>query len=119
MAKPGQHPNSLKNLKPFKPGQSGNPGGKPKNSFSTLVNRELEKRSKKDPELTKLEELARDYVDQLLAATIRERRDYLARVWPEVKQTQVTGVESAEVRFSWVGEESPPDESTSDDSTEE
>ena len=26
----GKHPNTLKNLKPFKPGQSGNPSGKPK-----------------------------------------------------------------------------------------
>lgn len=26
----GNHPNSRSNLKPFKPGQSGNPGGRPK-----------------------------------------------------------------------------------------
>src|SRR5215469_13142497 len=28
--KRGQHPNSLANLKSFKPGESGNPGGRPK-----------------------------------------------------------------------------------------
>ena len=109
------HPNSLANLRPWKPGQSGNPSGRPKNTFSQLVEEELRTKSKKDPELSKLEELAKDYVDQLLEATLRDRRDYLARVWPEVKQTQVTGVESAEVRFSWVGEESPPSEPSPND----
>lgn len=29
-SKPGMHPNSLENLKKFKPGQSGNPSGRPK-----------------------------------------------------------------------------------------
>jgi hypothetical protein len=29
------HPNSMKNLRPFKPGQSGNPAGKPKGTALT------------------------------------------------------------------------------------
>lgn len=113
------HPNSLANLKPFKPGQSGNPSGRPKQTFPQLVEQELRKRSDEDPEKSKLEVLAQDYVQQLLDAGLRDRRDYLSRVWPEVKQTQITGMESAELRFHWAGDDDLPvpeeDEPNADD----
>ena len=39
----GKHPNSIKNLKPFKPGQSGHPGRTPKDvSLTSLVKKYME-----------------------------------------------------------------------------
>jgi len=35
------HPNSLKNLKPYVPGQSGNPGGKPKFDHAQAIARAI------------------------------------------------------------------------------
>lgn len=39
--KRGRHPNSRANLKPFKPGQSGNPSGKPGTDLAGLYARQL------------------------------------------------------------------------------
>lgn len=36
-SKKARHPNSLKNLKPFVKGQSGNPGGKPKHDIAREI----------------------------------------------------------------------------------
>lgn len=37
----GKHPNSLKNLRPFTPGMSGNPGGKPRCDVAGLIARAI------------------------------------------------------------------------------
>lgn len=36
-----RHPNSLKNLRPWKPGQSGNPGGQPKHDVAREIARAI------------------------------------------------------------------------------
>jgi hypothetical protein len=36
-----KHPNSIKNLKPYVPGQSGNPGGRPKNDIAAEIARAI------------------------------------------------------------------------------
>jgi hypothetical protein len=37
----GKHPNSIANLKPYRKGQSGNPGGKPKVDFARIIARAI------------------------------------------------------------------------------
>lgn len=37
----GTHPNSLKNLKPYKPGETGNPGGRVKNDIAAEIARAI------------------------------------------------------------------------------
>ena len=52
MADAERHPNSLANLKPFEPGESGNPSGRPKGSHSvrTALKRKLRKGWQEDEE---------------------------------------------------------------------
>ncbi|MFP3897914.1 MAG: DUF5681 domain-containing protein [Dehalococcoidia bacterium] len=58
--KRGQHPNSLANLRKFKPGQSGNPRGRPRKELciTSILQKKLGQTCDKDPTRTWAEWLA-------------------------------------------------------------
>ena len=91
------------NLRPWKKGQSGNPGGRPKGkSFEALVREKMQKKLDGLQE-TRIERLAEMFVEDLV--TSRGEKDFdlwMRRVWPEVKHQAVSGIEGSEVRFAWV-----------------
>ena len=75
----------------WKPGQSGNPKGRPKTpSFETIVRAvvaEMVEATQDDGqkvEVTKKEVLARKFVDLMRGGNVRVFLAYLAREWPEV-----------------------------------
>jgi hypothetical protein len=84
----------LANLRPWKPGQSGNPAGRPKGSKNTL---ESIVRAKLDEQLpgsadgtTKLDLLADIFVGQLLNRKNKEAfAHYIEREWPKVSKLEV------------------------------
>ena len=91
------------NLKPWKPGQSGNPAGRPKRpSFESIVNRMLDEPG--SDELTKREDLARRFVDLVTEGDMREMRELLSRVWPEVKAQKVEVEPTRSFSIGWRGE---------------
>ena len=64
----GQIPRRAGNLRPFKKGQSGNPGGRPAGaSITALVRAELQKPSAEDPTITNGEMLAKTVTNLALA----------------------------------------------------
>lgn len=92
------------NLKPWKPGQSGNPHGRIR--FETLVQRELDQRSEAVPGKTRREALAAWFAEKLSDPAflgLRANRDlldrFLERCWPAVKRLEVEDVsEPGELR---------------------
>lgn len=90
----------IENLKPWKPGQSGNPKGRPKQKSIETVMREILREEFVGPDgetTTKLEVLARVMWDKVIRdrdiATINL---LLKRLWPEVRQHEVSGSVSLE-----------------------
>ena len=85
----------------WKPGQSGNPKGRPaRPSFESVVERILDEPGSDEP--TKREDLARRFVDLVSSGEINEMRVLLARVWPEVKSTKIdTGDTDKTFTFGW------------------
>lgn len=74
----------------WKPGQSGNPKGRPKRpSMETLVAQILDERLPNSDQ-TKRELLARVFVDEMLKRNGRMIREYLAREWPIHHQITVS-----------------------------
>jgi hypothetical protein len=82
---------SLDNLKPWKPGQSGNPAGKPKRpSFEALVNAALDKEMPGHG-ITKREVIAQTFVDKLIEDQCRDAfAHFIKRAWPEVNKHEVS-----------------------------
>ncbi len=78
-------------LKPhrFKPGQSGNPKGRPKRmSFEAQVAHILDEIIP-GQDVTKREALARVFVDTMMHRNASTIREYLAREWPVVHKIEV------------------------------
>lgn len=84
----GECPDRLKPFQ-FKPGQSGNPKGRPKRiSFEAQVAKILDE---KIPGLDydKAEATARVFVDMMLSRSESMMREFLARKWPAVQKHEI------------------------------
>ncbi len=94
----------IENLKPWKPGQSGNPKGRPKQKSIETVMREILGEEYVGPDgekTTKLEVLAK-----IMWSKVIQDRDIatitllLKRLWPEVRQHEVSGTVSLEQQIA-------------------
>jgi len=80
-------------LKPyqFKPGQSGNPKGRPaRPSFESIVANILDEKIP-TTDMKKREALARVFVDMMLQRNPAMMREYLLREWPAVLRHELSG----------------------------
>ena len=76
------------NLKPFQPGQSGNPGGRPKGrSITSILREKLAEPAKGKRGKTKAEAIADVVIEQALAGDPRFLREILERTEGKVTQT--------------------------------
>lgn len=81
-------PEHLKQYR-FKPGESGNPAGRPKRpTFESLVEQVLDM-TIEEMGCSKREALALVFVDSLLKRNTRLIHEYLAREWPAVQKHEV------------------------------
>jgi len=80
--KRGRHPNSLKNLKPFKPGQSGNPGGMVKGTvnLSSLLQKLLAEETDNKTRKTIAEALAAKMISQALKGSFPQQNLIVNRI---------------------------------------
>ncbi len=85
----------VENLKPWKPGQSGNPKGRPKNKTFEEAVRAVLSEKLADTDLTKREALARLYVDMLFKRHTAMFKEYLDREWPKIVEVAVRGAVDA------------------------
>ena len=85
----------------FKPGQSGNPKGRPKGaltSFDCLLEQELERMVDGDPSLSdgvrisRRRRLVRSLLDSIERGDFRAAKPFLDRIWPQVKEEVKVGV---------------------------
>jgi len=83
------HPNSLANLKPWKPGQSGNPAGRP--SYRDTFEHQIQRISEEldESECTNVEALARKAWELALAGNPVAFVPVLDRVWPKVSRHEL------------------------------
>ena len=95
----------------FKPGQSGNPGGRPKGrtSFEFLVNKALDQPVHQGSDITKRESIAMNFVDAIETGTISSEGvklfgEYIARSWPKITKTELTGLDGAPLNFRSLAE---------------
>jgi hypothetical protein len=88
----------------FKPGQSGNPGGRGKRaSFEAIVAQILDEKIP-GADMQKREALARVFVDQMLKRDGAMIRAYLDREWPARQLHELDANLSGEVEVSREGE---------------
>lgn len=98
--------------KQWKPGQSGNPRGRPKRpSFEALVAQVLDE-AVPGSDWTKREALARVFVDELMKRNGALIREFLAREWPAVQKhehdiAQPVSVDSLRSAIDRVGTRKP------------
>jgi len=97
------HPNSLKNLKPFEPGQSGNPNGRPKGTG--LSDRLREIIDKNDGEIA--DALVKAAVKAALKGDFRFWQEIINRVEGKVAD-QITGADGGPVQINLVRGTPPP-----------
>ena len=75
----------------FKPGQSGNPAGRPKReSFESIVARVLEEKVP-GTDMKKREAMARVFIDMLLNRNPAMMKEFLSREWPVVMRHELAG----------------------------
>jgi len=84
----------------FKPGQSGNPGGRPK-GFSTLVRKVLAESTEAGGNMTNLEAIARKLIEMAIAGDIPAMRLVLDREWPKPSRLEIAGRDGGPVE-AWV-----------------
>ena len=82
----------------WKPGQSGNPSGRPRReSFEAIVARILDEKVP-GSDTRKREALARVFVDMLLKRNGQMMREYLAREWPATQKVEASFPEGVPLR---------------------
>ena len=88
---------SLANLRPYRKGQSGNPGGRPRNTLSAAYKRQLEKLFPGDPEgRSYAEVIAAAVADKAALGDYQAAKEIEDRVSGKPKQTISVGSELVE-----------------------
>ena len=87
--KRGKHPSSLKNLKKWNSGQSGNPGGRP-TKFGKLVNSLLKYANKKDKKYV-FDSVEQDYL--LVENELTYREEVIESIWKQARMGSLKHIE--------------------------
>ena len=85
----GKHPSSLNNLKKWKPGQSGNPGGRP-TRFGKLVNSLIKHADRKDKKYV-FDANENDYV--FVENNLTYREEVLEVIWKQARMGSLKHIE--------------------------
>jgi hypothetical protein len=85
----------------WKPGQSGNPAGRPKReSFESIVQRLLDlDHPNKDVDCSRREYIARQFVDMMEGRNDKVLKEFADRVWPKLTKHEITGRDGEPVDF--------------------
>ena len=87
----------------FKPGQSGNPAGRPPDRLRKRIEAELEKiaSSESGEARTKLEMLAENIVDDALRGDSQSRKLLIERLYPMLNRHEIAGAEGEAINIRW------------------
>ena len=85
----------------FKPGQSGNPGGRPKSFGAKLLARLDETVGSKDLYDHLVADLIADAQSDDPTVRLPTRKELLARIFPVISKHELTGEQDSHIEFSW------------------
>lgn len=85
----------------FKPGQSGNPGGRPKSFGARLLAKLDETHGDKDLYDTLVAGLIEDAQSDDPTVRLPTRKELLARIFPVIAKHELTGEQDSHIEFSW------------------
>ena len=90
----------------FKPGESGNPSGRPRDTLKEWIEAELEKVVEmQDGEgQTKLQILAATIVDDSIGGCIQSRKMLIDRIYPVLSKHEIAGSKDRELVVRWQSE---------------
>ena len=109
----GSEPKKAEWLEPYqwKPGQSGNPNGRPPNSrkLESYVSQVLDEEVNG---VRRIEVLSRVIVDEMInGRNTALTKSIMDRLWPAMAQLALSGQDGSEVKFSWQPTQTPDDDS--------
>jgi len=100
----------------YKPGQSGNPGGRPKSFGARLLAKLDETHGDKDLYDTLVAGLIEDAQSDDPTVRLPTRKELLARIFPVIAKHELTGDQDGKIEFSW--QSTPTKSEDTDDSVQ-
>jgi hypothetical protein len=100
----------------FKPGQSGNPGGRPKSFGAKLLARLDETVGSKDLYDHLVADLIADSRSEDPTVRLPTRKELLARIFPVIAKHEFSGDQDSKIEFSW--QSTPTKSEDTDDSVQ-